>query len=85
MPITPQELKLVEPYTIEWNKKHSSKFGMIEPNWVETVYKSRFSEFPKECKIFSVYNLGNMRKIEMYVTDKDFKIIKDIKKTIIEK
>lgn len=85
MPITPQELKLVEPYTIEWNKKHSSKFGMIEPNWVETVYKSRFSEFPKECKIFSVYNLGNMRKTEMYVTDKDFKIIKDIQKTIVER
>ena len=52
---------------------------MITPNWVETVYKSRFSEFPKECKIFSFYNLGNMRKIEMFVTDKDFKIIKDIK------
>lgn len=58
---------------------------MIEPNWVETVYKARFSEFPKECKIFSVYNLGNMRRTEMYVTDKDFKIIKDIQKTIIEK
>ena len=85
MPITPQELALVEAYTIEWNKKHSDKFGMITPNWVETVYKSRFSEFPKECKIFSFYNLGNMRKIEMYVTDKDFKIIKDIKRTIVEK
>ena len=85
MPITPQELKLVEPYTIEWNKKHSNKFGMVEPNWVETVYKSRFSEYPKESKIFSVYNLGNMRKIEMFVTDKDFNIIKDIKKTIVER
>jgi hypothetical protein len=85
MPITPQELKLVEPYTIEWNKKNSSKFNMIEPNWVETVYKSRFSEYPKECKIFSVFNLGNMRKTEMYVTDKDFRIIKDIPKTIVER
>ena len=82
MPITPQELKLVEPYTIEWNKKYSSKFGMIEPNWVETAYKSRFSEYPKESKIFSVYNLGNMRKLEMFVTDKDFKIIKDRKSVV---
>ena len=84
MPITQQELKLVEPITMAWNKANSAKFGMIEPNWVETVYKARFSEFPKECKIFSVYNLGNMRKIEMFVTDKDFNLIKDIKKTIIK-
>ena len=35
--------------------------------------------------IISVFNLGNMRKTEMYVTDKDFKIIKDIPKTVIEK
>ena len=85
MPITPQELKLVEPYVNGWNKKHNSKFGMKEPNWVETVYKARFSEFPKECKIFYINNLGNMRKEEMFVTDKDFKIIKDIHKTILEK
>ena len=46
---------------------------------------SMISKESLRTKIFSVYNLGNMRKTEMYVTDKDFKIIKDIEKTIIEK
>jgi hypothetical protein len=39
-------------------------------------------KYPKECKIFSYYNLGNMRKIEMFVTDKNFKQI-DVPKTIV--
>lgn len=80
MPITKQELKLVEPYI----EKKFRQFGnSIEPNFVETVYKSRFSKYPKECKIFSYYNLGNMRKIEMFVTDKNFKLI-DVPKTIVK-
>lgn len=74
MPITEQELKLVEPYI---NKlKERGKFGNhMLPNFVETIYKSRFSEFPKECKVFSHYNLGTMRKTEMFVTDRNFKPI----------
>lgn len=84
MPITPQELKLVEPYVLAWNKKHNNGLEIKEPNWVETVYKSRFSEFPKECKIFSYYNLGNMRREEMFVTSKEFQILKDVPKTYVE-
>ena len=76
MPITSQELKLVEPYI------EKRGFGNHKPNFVETVYKARFSEYPKECKIFSYYDLGNMRKEELFVTDKDFKPI-NIEKTII--
>jgi replicative DNA helicase len=76
MPITNQELKLVEPYI------EKRGFGNRKPNFVETVYKARFSEYPKECKIFSYYDLGNMRKEELFVTDKDFKPI-NIEKTII--
>lgn len=79
MPITTQELKLVEPYI---EKKYRNFKNSIQPNFVETVYKSRFSKYPKECKIFSYYNLGNMRKIEMFVTDKNFKQI-DVPKTIV--
>jgi hypothetical protein len=79
MPITTQELKLVEPYI---EKKYRNFNNSIQPNFVETVYKSRFSKYPKECKIFSYYNLGNMRKIEMFVTDKNFKQI-DVPKTIV--
>lgn len=79
MPITPPELKLVEPYI----EKFCRGFGKgMKPNFVETVYKARFSEYPKECKIFSYYNLGNMRKKELFVTDKDFKWI-DLPKTIV--
>mgnify|MGYP003429482701 FL=1 len=80
MPITKPELKLVEPYI----EKFCRGFGKdgIKPNFVETVYKARFSEYPKECKVFSYYNLGNMRKKELFVTDKDFKWI-DLPKTIV--
>lgn len=77
MPITPQELTLVEPFL-------ARHVGEYDPKnlFVETVYKSRDSEYPKECKIFSDYNLGNMRRKELFVTDKNFKPI-NIKKTEI--
>lgn len=78
MPITQQELKLVEGYLPR------KGFNNIKPNFVETVYKSRFSEYPKECRIFSYYDLGTMRKKEMFVTDKDFKPI-NIEKTIVNR
>jgi len=81
MPITLQELKLVEPY-IE-KLKHNGNFGMREPNFVETVYKSRYSKFPKECKIFSYFDLGTMRMQELFVTDKNFMPI-DVPKTVID-
>lgn len=79
MPITPQELKLIEPYIVKFNNIRTKEH--IAPDTVETVYKSRFGEFPKECKVFYQYNLGNMRHKEMFVTNKDFKPIK-IDKTV---
>lgn len=77
MPITLMERKLVDGLIDKCPVNIHKKFGTkrIEPNFVETVYKSRFSEYPKECKIFSYYNLGNMRKIELFVTDKNFEPI----------
>lgn len=77
MPITPMERKLVEGLIDSCPVNKNRGFGVdrIEPNFVETVYKSRFSEYPKECKIFSYYNLGNMRKIELFTTDKNFEPI----------
>jgi len=74
MPITLMEKKLVDGLIDECPINKHKKMGTnrLEPNFVETVYKSRFSEYPKECKIFSYYDLGNMRKIEMFVTDKNF-------------
>lgn len=76
MPITLMEKKLVEGLINSCpTNKHRVGKPPIEPNFVETVYKSRFSEFPKECKIFSYYNLGNMRRVELFVTDKNFEPI----------
>ena len=84
MPITKEELELVKPYL---NQSHLNPKTMtyIEPNFVETVYKSRFSEFPKECKIFSYYDLGTMRKKELFVTNKNFEPVPDIRPTIVNR
>lgn len=82
MPITKKELDLVEPIVNELNNKNFGKFGVnkigsdqLPITHVETVYKSRFGEFPKEVKIFSNYNLGNMRKIPLFTTTKNFEPI----------
>ena len=83
MPITKEELKLVEPYIQNEKFLNPETLCYIEPNFVETVYKSRFSEFPKECKIFSYYDLGTMRKKEMFVTNKNFEPVTDIQPTIV--
>lgn len=79
MPITKAEEKLIEPYI----SKYVKGFGADKKvNFVETVYKSRFSSYPKECKIFSYYNLGNLRKHEWFCTNANFEPI-DIPKTIV--
>lgn len=76
MPITLMEKKLVDGLIDKCPiNKHRLGTNRIEPNFVETVYKSRFSEYPKECKIFSYYDLGNMRRIELFTTDKNFEPI----------
>lgn len=75
MPITEAEKVLVEDYVTKYNATYRQGKEPLYPNFVETVYKLRFSEFPKECKIFSYYNLGTMRKIEMFCTDKEFEPI----------
>jgi replicative DNA helicase len=85
MPITSQELNLVEPYITKYNAECGRGMGELVPNFVETVYKARFTEFPKECKIFSYYNLGNMRKTEMFVTNKDFMPVKVPKTVVVKK
>lgn len=76
MPITLMERKLVDGLISKCPiNKHRVGEPPLEPNFVETVYKSRFSEYPKECKIFSYYDLGNMRRIELFTTDKNFEPI----------
>lgn len=74
-----EEIELIKP------SLQLGKFDSYDNIFIETVYKSRFSEFPKECKIVSQYNLGTMRKKELFVCYKDFKVIpkEKIKKTIV--
>jgi hypothetical protein len=83
MPITNEEYNIVEDYIRQWSEKYNFS---IMPNqeeiFVETVYKSRFSEYPKECKVFSITNLGTVRQTDMFVTTKNFKLL-DIPKTKI--
>lgn len=83
MPITNEEYNIVEDYIRQWSEKYN--FGIMpnqEEIFVETVYKSRFSEYPKECKVFSITNLGTIRQTDMFVTTKNFKLL-DIPKTKI--
>lgn len=83
MPITNEEYSIVEEYIEKWAEKYNNG---IMPNqteiFVETVYKSRFNEYPKECKVFSIMNLGTVRQIDMFVTNKNFKLL-DIPRTRI--
>lgn len=82
MPITDGEYKLIEPIisSMKREKKLRFDFGSNpldkQSLFVETIYKSRFSRYPKECKIFYLYNLGTMRRQELFVTNKDFQPIK---------
>lgn len=81
MPITDGEYKLVEPIINKLIKERKLRFDFgsdpmdKQSLFVETIYKSRFSRYPKECKIFYIYNLGTMRKKELFVTNKDFQPI----------
>ena len=81
--ITNEEYSIVEEYIKKWSEKYNNG---IMPNqdeiFVETVYKSRFNEYPKECKVFSITNLGTIRQIDMFVTNKNFKLL-DIPRTRI--
>ena len=83
MPITNEEYSIVEEYIKKWSEKYNNG---IMPNqdeiFVETVYKSRFNEYPKECKVFSITNLGTIRQTDMFVTNKNFKLL-DIPRTRI--
>lgn len=78
MPASKEEIELIKPIL------QRSKFQSYDDIFVETVYKSRFSEYPKECKIISQYNLGTMRKQEICVCYKDFRPITNIPKTIVQ-
>ena len=83
MPITNEEYSIIEPYIEKWAEKYNNGIMPDQTEiFVETVYKSRFNEYPKECKVFSITNLGTVRQIDMFVTNKNFKLL-DIPRTRI--
>ena len=75
MPPVQQELELIKPIL--------QQGGFIKtPNMVVTVYKGRFSKFPKETKIWQYVDLGTMRTEDLFCTDKDFNPI-TVEKTYV--
>lgn len=76
---TKKELDFIEPL-IRKGKGFSNK---IIPNMCYTIYKNRFGEITEEVKIWCHQNLGNMRTIDLFCTNKDYEPI-SIDKTTIE-
>lgn len=75
MPPTEKELKKVEPITRELLNKPA-------PNLVYSLYKNRGGKWNK-IKIWLYIDYSTMRVHDLFVTDYDYKLIKDIEKTYI--
>jgi len=76
---TKKEVDYIEPL-IRKGKGFSNK---IIPNTCYTIYKNRFGEINEEVKIWCYQNLGNMRTIDLFCTNRDYEPI-SIDKTAIE-
>lgn len=75
MPPTEKELKKVEPITRELLNKPA-------PNLVYSLYKNRGGKWNK-IKIWLYIDYSTMRVHDLFVTDYEYKLIKDIEKTYI--
>lgn len=75
MPPTEKELKKVEPITRELLNKPV-------PNLVYSLYKNRGGRWNK-IKIWLYIDYSTMRVHDLFVTDYEYKLIKDIEKTYI--
>jgi len=75
MPPTEKELKKVEPITRELLNKPT-------PNLVYSLYKNRGGKWNK-IKIWLYIDYSTMRVHDLFVTDYEYKLIKDIEKTYI--
>jgi len=75
MPPTEKELKKVEPITRELLNKPV-------PNLVYSLYKNRGGKWNK-IKIWLYIDYSTMRVHDLFVTDYEYKLIKDIEKTYI--
>lgn len=75
MPPTEKELKKIEPITRELINKPA-------PNLVYSLYKNRGGKWNK-IKIWLYIEYSTMRVHDLFVTDYEYKLIKDIEKTYI--
>lgn len=76
---TKKELDFIQPLI----QKAKGLNKNIIPNMCYTIYKNRFGEITEEVKIWCYQNLGNMKTIDLFCTNKDYEPI-SIDKTIIE-
>lgn len=76
MPPTEKELKKIEPITRELINKPT-------PNLVYSLYKNRGGKWNK-IKIWLYIDYSTMRVHDLFVTDYEYKLIKDIEKTYID-
>ena len=75
MPPTEKELKKVEPITREL-------INQPKPNLIYSLYKNRGGKWNK-IKIWLYIDYSTMRAHDLFVTDYEYKLIKDIEKTYI--
>ena len=76
---TKKELDYIQPLI----QKAKGLNKTIIPNMCYTIYKNRFGEITEEVKIWCHQNLGNMKTIDLFCTNRDYEPI-SIDKTIIE-
>ena len=76
MPPTEKELKKIEPITRELINKPA-------PNLVYSLYKNRGGKWNK-IKIWLYIDYSTMRVHDLFVTDYEYKLIKDMEKTYID-
>lgn len=68
---TKKELDFIQPLI----KKGKGIGSTIIPNTCYTIYKNRFGEITEEIKIWCFQNLGNMKTIDLFCTNRDYEPI----------
>lgn len=76
---TKKELDYIQPLI----QKARGMNKTVIPNMCYTLYKNRFGEITEEVKIWCYQNLGNMKTIDLFCTNRDYEPI-SIDKTFIE-
>lgn len=69
---TKKQLAQIEPLITAWNKKYNKEgLDMIKPNVLSSVYKSRYSKYGENIKIWSYLDRDIGEITDMFATDVD--------------